>query len=108
MLSSLRRSRSAAVTGPAALPDTAALLAALPNPLIVLDRGGMVRFVNPAAEQFFGVGAAALIGHPLAQFIAPHSPLFALADAVWRSGGSIAECDPLAGGPRFAARAVAV
>ncbi len=108
MLSSLRRGRSAAVTRPAALPDTAALLAALPNPLIALDRGGTVRFVNPAAEQFFGVGAAALIGHPLAQFIAPHSPLFALADAVWRTGGSIAEYDLLLEGPRIAARSVTI
>src|SRR5216683_3260876 len=83
MLSSLRRGRSTATARPAALPDTAALLAALPNPLIALDRGGTVRFVNPAAEQFFGVSAAALIGHPLTHVIAPHSPLFALADAVW-------------------------
>jgi two-component system nitrogen regulation sensor histidine kinase GlnL len=84
------------------------LLAALPNPLIALDRSGTVRFVNPAAEQFFGVSAAALIGHPLAQFVAPHSPLFALADAVWRSGGSIAEYDLLLEGPRFAARSVTI
>src|SRR6266705_1994623 len=42
MLSSLRRGRSAAVTRPAALPDTAVLLAALPNPLIALDRGGTI------------------------------------------------------------------
>src|SRR5438876_2874930 len=108
MLSPLRRSRSAAVARPVALPDTAALLAALPNPLIALDRGGTVRFVNPATEQFFGVSAAALVGHPLAQFIAPHSPLFALADAVWRTGGSIAEYDLLLEGPRIAARSVTI
>src|SRR5216683_7940418 len=107
MLSSLRRSRAAAAARPT-LPDTAALLAALPNPLIALDRGGTVRFVNPAAEQFFGVSAAALIGHPLTHVIAPHSPLFALADAVWRSGGSIAEYDLLLEGPRFAARSVTI
>src|SRR6266568_1702738 len=108
MLSPLRRGRSADAARAAALPDMAALLAALPNPLIVLDRGGTVRFVNPAAEQFFGVSAAALIGHPLAQFIAPQSPLFALADAVWRSGGSIAEYDLMLEGPRFAARSVTI
>jgi two-component system nitrogen regulation sensor histidine kinase GlnL len=103
-----RRSATTPATRSAAIPDTAALLAALPNPLIVLDRGGTVRFVNPATEQFFGVSAAALIGHPLAQFIAPHSPLFALADAVWRSGGSIAEYDLLLEGPRLAARSVTI
>ena len=95
MLGSLRRGR-APTSGsrrpavPAAVPDTAALLAALPNPVIALDRGGAVRFVNPSAEQLFGASAAALIGNPLAEFIAPHSPVFTLADAVWRGGGSIA------------------
>jgi two-component system, NtrC family, nitrogen regulation sensor histidine kinase GlnL len=103
----LRHRRSAA-SRPAILPDTAALLAALPNPVIALDRGSALRFANPAAEQLFGVSAAALIGHPLAEFIAPDSPLFALADAVWRSGGSIAEYDLLLEGPRFLARPVTI
>ena len=106
---SLRHRRSAAVARPAAaLPDTAALLAALPNPVIALDRGGALRFANPAAEQLFGVSATALIGRPLADFIAPDSPLFALADAVWRSGGSIAEYDLLLEGPRFSGRPVTI
>src|SRR5258708_6170812 len=108
MLSSLRRGRPAVGARVAAIPDTAALLAALPNPLIALDRGGTIRFVNPATEQFFGVSAAALVGHPLGQFVAPHSPIFALADAVWRSGGSIAEYDLLLEGPRVPARSVTI
>ena len=107
MIGSLRRRRSAASRA-AAAPDPAALLAALPNPVVALDRGGRLRFVNPAAEQLFGVSAAALVGHALADFIAPDSPLFALADAVWRSGGSIAEYDLPLEGPRFAARPVTI
>jgi two-component system nitrogen regulation sensor histidine kinase GlnL len=107
MLNSLRRGRSTAAARPV-LPDAAALLAALPNPVIALDRGGTLRFVNPAAEQFFGVSAAALIGHPLADVIAPHSALFSLAEAVWRSGGSIAEYDAVLEGPRLAARSVTI
>ena len=82
MLSSLRRGRSAAAARAAGFPDAAALLAALPNPVITLDRGNTVRFVNPAAEQFFGISAAALIGHSLSHVIAPQSPIFALGDAV--------------------------
>src|SRR5207302_9493482 len=107
MLNSLRRGRSAAAARPA-LPDTAALLAALPSAVIALDRDGRLRFVNPAAEQLFGVSSAALVGHPLADFVAPHSPLFTLAEAVWRSGGSIAEYDVLLEGPRFSARSVTI
>jgi two-component system nitrogen regulation sensor histidine kinase GlnL len=105
MMASLRRRRPPAAL---ALPDTAALLAALPNPVLAIDRGGVVRFVNPAAEQFFGAGAAALIGHNLGDFIAAQSPVFALVEAVWRSGGSIAEYDALIEGPRFRARSVTI
>jgi two-component system nitrogen regulation sensor histidine kinase GlnL len=89
-------------------PDAAALLAALPNAVIAVNRDGAVRFANPAAEQFFGVSAAALVGHELGDFIAPQSPVFALADAVWRSGGSIAEYDVVVEGPRFSARSVTI
>ena len=107
MLSSLRRGRAAAAAQ-STPPDAASLLAALHNPVMTLDRAGRVRFVNPAAEQFFGVSAAALIGHPLADVIVPESPLFALADAGWRSGGSIAEYDALLEGPRLAPRSVTI
>src|SRR5712691_2831298 len=108
-----RRSAPSLATRPAAALatgglDTAALLAALPSPVIALDRGGTITFANPAAEQFFGVSAVALIGNPLAEFIAPHSPLFTLADAVWRTGGSIAEYDLVLEGPRFSARSVTI
>jgi len=113
IMNSLRRGRSAdpASANPArppAAPDTALLVAALPSPVLALDRGGTIAFVNPAAEQFFGVSAAQLIGNPLADFIAPHSPLFTLADAVWQSGGSIAEYDLVLEGPRFSARSVTI
>lgn len=103
-----RRPAASPALRSATLPDAAALLAALPNPVMTLDRAGIVRFVNPATEQFFGVGAAALIGHPLADVIVAQSPLFALADAVWKSGGSIAEYDVPLEGPRFAARSVTI
>ena len=55
----------------------AVILAALAFPVIVVDRDGQIRFVNPAAEQFLGSGAAALCGSALADLVAPHSPLLA-------------------------------
>ena len=82
--------------------DPAILLAALPDPVIALDRDGAVRFVNPAAEQFLGIGAPALHGARLADFIVPQSPLFNLVEAIWRDGGSIAEYDVLLEGPQGA------
>ena len=44
---------------PAAPPDSVALLAALPVPVILLDAANRIRFINHAAEQFLGVSAAA-------------------------------------------------
>ncbi len=105
MIGSLRRRRSAASS---ASLDTAALLAALPDAVIVLDRRATVRFVNPAAEQFLGVSAAALLGNPLDDVIVPHSPLFTLAETVWHTGGSIVEYDVLLEGPKFAGRTVTI
>ena len=43
-----------------AQPDAAVILAALADPLIVVDRSGNIRFVNPAAEQFLDAYLAAV------------------------------------------------
>jgi two-component system, NtrC family, nitrogen regulation sensor histidine kinase GlnL len=102
------RGRGAAAARSLAAPEMAALLAALPDPVIALDRGGVIRFANPAAEQFFGASAAALCGAALDDSIAPHSPVFTLVEAVWRSGGSIAEYDVPLEGPRLAPRTVTI
>jgi two-component system nitrogen regulation sensor histidine kinase GlnL len=91
-----------------AQPDAAVILAALALPVIVVDRAGGIRFVNPAAEQFFGSGAAALSGTALADLVAPHSPLLALVDSVWRIGNTISEYDILLEGPRFAGRLITI
>jgi two-component system, NtrC family, nitrogen regulation sensor histidine kinase GlnL len=88
--------------------DPTTLLSALPDPIIALDRSGAVRFVNPAAEQFLGVGAPALYGAYLTDFIVPQSPLFGLVEAVWRDGGSVVEYDVLLEGPRLPARPVTI
>jgi two-component system, NtrC family, nitrogen regulation sensor histidine kinase GlnL len=89
-------------------PEPAAVLAALADPLIVIDRRGQIRLVNPAAEQFFGASAAALRGSPLADLVAPHSPLFGLVDSVWRTGNTISEYDMPLEGARFGGRVVTI
>jgi two-component system, NtrC family, nitrogen regulation sensor histidine kinase GlnL len=84
------------------------ILAALPDPVMVIDRGGCIRFVNPAAEQFLGSGAAAICGTALAGFVAPHSPLLSLIASVWRGGNTISEYDMLLEGPRLGSRSVTI
>ncbi len=110
IMGSLRRRGGAATPRPAggSQPEAAAVLAALPNPVVVIDRGGQIRSVNPAAEQFFGSSAAGLLGNPLADLVAPHSPLLALVDLVWRVGNSISEYDMLLEGVRLGSRLVTI
>jgi two-component system nitrogen regulation sensor histidine kinase GlnL len=92
----------------AAQPQASVILAALAFPLIVIDGDGTIRFVNQAAEQFFGSGAATLCGSKLADLLAPHSPLLAVVDSVWRVGNTISEYDILIEGPRFGSRLVTI
>jgi two-component system nitrogen regulation sensor histidine kinase GlnL len=89
-------------------PDASAVLSALADPVVVVDRNGEIRLVNPAAEQFFGAGAAALRGTPLADLVAPHSALLSLIDTVWRVGNTISEYDIPLEGPRFGGRTVTI
>jgi two-component system, NtrC family, nitrogen regulation sensor histidine kinase GlnL len=86
----------------------AVILAALPDPVIAIDRDGHIRLVNPAAEQFLGAGAAALCGSRLAEFVAPHSPLLSLVESAWKIGNTICEYDVLLEGPRFGTRSVTI
>jgi two-component system nitrogen regulation sensor histidine kinase GlnL len=89
-------------------PDPGVILAALADPVIVIDRSGRIRFVNPAAEQFIGASAAALCDGELADCLSLHSPLLSLVDSVWKVGNTISEYDMMLEGPRFGSRSVTI
>ena len=89
-------------------PDAAMILAAIADPVTVIDRSGRIRFVNPAAEQFFGASALALCGSELVDCLALHSPLLSLVETVWKVGNTTSEYDMLLEGPRFGSRSVTV
>ena len=103
-----RRNEAAPDVPPVRPVEAAVVLAALSDPVIVIDRGGHIQFVNPAAEQFLGSGAAAICGNALAGFVAPGSPLLSLVDLVWRVGNTISEYDMLLEGPRLGSRLVTI
>ena len=71
----LTRRRRGSAPAPSLISEygvqAATILGALPDPVIVIDRNGDIRFVNPAAEQFLGSGASALCGSALTAFVAP-------------------------------------
>eukprot|EP01037_Dinobryon_pediforme_P013714 gene13714-13831_t len=59
-------------------PDPAALLSALPVPVVVLSQDNLFRFVNQAAEQFLGLSASQLGGMRLSDLLPEDHPIFAL------------------------------
>jgi two-component system nitrogen regulation sensor histidine kinase GlnL len=93
---------------PPAMPvEARAVLAALPDPVLVVE-GGCLRYANAAAEEFFDAGASTLLGLPLAQLLPADSPVFALIESVRRTGASVSEYGVGVDMPRTGARLMTV
>jgi two-component system nitrogen regulation sensor histidine kinase GlnL len=92
----------------AAAIEPAAILAALPGPVLVLDGQDRLRFANAAAEQFFETSASTLLGAALADLLPPDSPVFALLETVRDSGHSVSEYGVGLDTPRLGSRVVTV
>src|SRR5579863_3410024 len=90
----------------AAPPDPSQVLAALPEPLLVVDADDRVCFVNAAAEQLFDTGAATLVGTNLGAMLPQDGPLFALIAGVRETGHSVSEYGVTLETPRLPARFV--
>ena len=75
----------------APVPDAAAIVAALPDALLLIDEHDVVRFVNPAAEPLFGVGAGNLRGRSLDDLLRFDSPLISLVAKVRDEGATVTE-----------------
>jgi two-component system nitrogen regulation sensor histidine kinase GlnL len=89
-------------------PDTAAILSALPVPVILLDSDNRFRHVNQAAEQFLGVSASSLAQLQLNDLVPPDNPLFLLIDQVRRTEASIADHDLTIESPRLRKQGITV
>lgn len=103
-------SRLAAQQGlrPVALAEPAAILAALPEPVLVVGPTGVVTFANPAAEQFLQTALSGLVGQPFEQFVPADSPLFDLLGQVRDVGHSLSAYGLTLDSPRIGTRYVAV
>lgn len=93
---------------PVALTEPAAILAAMPEPVMVVGPQGVVTFANPAAEQFLQTALSGLVGQPLEHFLPADSPLFDLVAQVRDGGHSMSEHGLTLESPRIGARYVAV
>ena len=75
------------------MPLGAQITAALPMPVLVVGPELEILFVNPAAEQFFGVGAGLLLKQNLAELIPFGSPLLPLMEQARERNASVGERD---------------
>ncbi len=81
-----------------------AILDSLSEAIVVVDAGGLIQYANLSAEQFFGVGRARLVGHPLNEFVPEDTPLFSLLEQVLSTGGAVAENGVTLASPRIGNR----
>ena len=93
--------------GPKAI-DSAAILSALPVPVVVLDAENRFRQVNHAAEQFLGISASSLSLLRLNDLIPSDNPLYLLIDQVRRTEGSVANHDLTLESPRLQKQGITV
>ncbi len=106
----LARRARLAVVDPSAkvLPDTAAMLSALPIACVLLDADNRFRFANPAAEQFLGLSISQLGNLGLADLVPLDSPLFALIEQVRSGDVVVSDHDLHFDSPRLQRRGVTV
>ncbi len=104
-----RRARLAEVgPAPAILPDTAAMLSALPTACVLVDAANRFKFANPAAEQFLGLSVGQLGHLGLNDLVPSDSPLFALIDQVRAGEVVVSDHDLHFDSPRLQRRGVTV
>ncbi len=89
-------------------PEAQAILAALPDPVLVVDGQDRLRYANIAAEAFFDTGAMTLMGLSLRELLPGDSPVFALIDSVRVGGHSVSEYGVGIDTPRLGARLLTV
>jgi two-component system, NtrC family, nitrogen regulation sensor histidine kinase GlnL len=95
---------------PARLPslDMAAVFAALPDTVLVLDADDEILQANSAAESFFEAGASLLIGRRLADFIPADNPVFGVLQQARKHGASVSEDEVAIETPRIGHQLVSV
>jgi two-component system nitrogen regulation sensor histidine kinase GlnL len=82
-------------------PDGAAILGAMPVPVVLLDAENRFRFVNHAAEQFLGISAPQLAQMSLFDLLPGDNPIFRLIDQVRQSDVTVSDHDLTLESPRI-------
>lgn len=88
--------------------EPVSVLAALPDPVLVVDGDDQVRYANAAAEQFFHTSTSTLLGAVLRDLVPADSPMFALIASVRSSGHSVSEYGVTLETPRLGSHFVTI
>jgi two-component system, NtrC family, nitrogen regulation sensor histidine kinase GlnL len=104
----LGRGGRAAADLTAKAADPAAILGAMPVPVMLLDPLNRFRHVNHAAEQFLGLSAAWLAQHRLDDLLPGDNPLFMLIEQVRGTEATISDHDLTLESPRLHKRGITV
>ena len=83
-------------------PDAERWLEALPAPVIGIDAGERIRFVNAAAAELLAGVGRGLLGRRLDEIFGPDAPLVALSRRALGGSAGVAETDVALVGPGFA------
>jgi two-component system, NtrC family, nitrogen regulation sensor histidine kinase GlnL len=83
-------------------PDAERWLEALPAPVLGVDAGERVRFVNAAAADLFAVAGRGLLGRRLDEIFGADAPIIKLARRALANGSGVLEADLAIVGPGFA------
>ena len=75
------------------LTSASAIIGALPMPVLLVGPEDEILFVNPAAEQFFDMGAGLLVRQRLKDMIPFGSPLMSVVAQARERGGTVGERD---------------
>ena len=89
-------------------PEAAALLSALPVPMVVLDAENRFTYANHAAEHFLGVSFSQLAQMKLVDLVPPDHPAFMLLAQVRQGEVTVSDHDMTFESPRLRKRGIAV
>jgi two-component system nitrogen regulation sensor histidine kinase GlnL len=92
----------------AGIADMGAVLGAIADVIAVLDEERVLRYVNPAAENFFELGAGMMLGRRLTDFLPADSPVFGTIDQARQYGSSVSDEEVLIDTPRIGKHLVSV
>ena len=67
------------------------ILLSLNTPIIILNKGDVIKFVNSSLEEFISLSKTILINNNLKKFIDPDSPIFMLVNRARKSNNSLSE-----------------